>query len=87
MTEDQVLIDQVCIVVFADLVTKSPGVAETPGLRNYIKQEAQVLVSAGQRDIEQLARYAQARTIDWLHSRPSESAVQFEGIPTIQAKG
>ncbi|HSI73552.1 MAG TPA: hypothetical protein VK934_10280 [Fimbriimonas sp.] len=73
---DQILVDQVCMIVFADLVAKRPGVAETPGLRDYIKEQALNLCSAGQRDIEQLARYAQARTLDWLNSPPSE--VQFK---------
>lgn len=76
MTEDELLVDQVYIIVFADLVAKRPGAGETPGLRGYIKQEALVLLSAGQRDIEQLARYAQARALEWLNSRSSEA--QFD---------
>ena len=66
---DEILVDRVCVIVFADLVGKSPAMAETPGLRDYIKMQALNLCSAGQRDIEQLARYAQAQAVEWLHLR------------------
>jgi hypothetical protein len=66
---DQLLVDQVWVIVLADLIVKRPDVGKTPGLRDQIRNETVALISAGQRDAEQLSRYALARTIDWLNSR------------------
>jgi hypothetical protein len=71
VTGPQLLVEQLCEVVVAEIMNERPEVAASGDLRLRVERALSDLLAAGQSDIEQLKRYVSFQARLWLGGLPS----------------